>query len=178
LSVNYKSAIIKSYFQEINPDYELSFIDEEKPLGTVGSLSKLVGKYKTPVLLTNCDNIIDADFNDIKHHHLKMKNDITMVASVKNYHIPYGVCEIEKGGNLLKILEKPVYNYLVNTGMYIISQSALEMIPVEQFFHVTHLMELIKKNGGQVGVYPISDDSWADTGEWGEYKNAMKKIAE
>src|SRR5690606_18032788 len=34
LSVNYKSKIIKSYFEELEPPYSVEFIYEEKPLGT------------------------------------------------------------------------------------------------------------------------------------------------
>ena len=39
--------------------------------------------------------------------HNKRKNDLTIIASTKNYEIPYGICQIDKKGKLKKIVEKP-----------------------------------------------------------------------
>jgi dTDP-glucose pyrophosphorylase/predicted transcriptional regulator len=181
LTVNYKSIIIKSYFEELKPDYNVHFVDESKPLGTAGSLKYLEGKYSEPIFVTNCDIIIDADYADILRHHIEQTNDITMVASLKHYNIPYGICEIENGGVLKEIKEKPEYSFLVNTGMYILEPSVLPQIPFEELFHITHLMEKIRSNGGKVGVYPVSEKSWIDIGQWrefNEYRMIMKHAIE
>ena len=176
ISVNYKSKIIKSYFEELNPDYEIEYIHEDKPLGTAGSLRYLCGKLATSLIVTNCDVIIRADYREIVDHHFSDGNDITLVASLKNYSIPYGVCQIESGGRLSRIQEKPEYNFLVNTGMYILKPETLELIPEGEFFHITHLIEKVQGAGGSIGVYPISEKSWIDTGEWIEYKNALRQL--
>ena len=176
ISVNYKSKIIKSYFEELNPDYEIEYIHEDKPLGTAGSLRYLCGKMATSLIVTNCDVIIRADYREIVDHHFSDGNDITLVASLKNYSIPYGVCQIESGGRLSRIQEKPEYNFLVNTGMYILKPETLDLIPEGEFFHITHLIEKVQGAGGSIGVYPISDKSWIDTGEWIEYKNALRQL--
>ena len=173
ISVNYKSKIIKSYFEELNPPYAIEYIHEDKPLGTAGSLRYLRGNLETSLIVTNCDVIIKADYRDIVEHHLANRNDITLVASLKNYNIPYGVCDIENGGVLIRIQEKPEYNFLVNTGIYLLRPETLELIPENEFFDITHLIEKAKGAGGKIGVYPISDKSWIDTGEWAEYKNAI-----
>ncbi len=176
LSVNHKANIIKSYFEELNPEYKLDYLYEDKPLGTVGALKQLEGKIKDNLILTNCDIIIDADYSDLYNHHVQNNNDITLVASVKHYNIPYGICEIENGGTLIEIREKPEYDFLVNTGMYVLNSDILQYIPKNEFFHITHLIEKIKKIGKKVGVYPISENSWVDTGEWIEYKKAVEKF--
>ena len=176
ISVNYKSKIIKSYFEELDPPYSIHYINENKPLGTAGSLRQICGKIDTSIIVTNCDVIIKSDYHDIVEQHLATGNDITLVASLKNYSIPYGVCEIENGGTLNRIREKPEYNFLVNTGLYVLQPETLQLIPENEFFHMTHLMEKVKLNGGKVGVYPISDKSWIDVGEWAEYKNALNQI--
>ena len=44
ISINYKSKIIKSFFDELNPNFEYEFIEERKPLGTAGSLNFLKSK--------------------------------------------------------------------------------------------------------------------------------------
>lgn len=175
VSVNHKAKIIKSYFEEINPNYSIIYIEEDKPLGTVGALKQLENKIKKEIILTNCDIIIEADYADLMKHHIKQKNDITIVASLKHYNIPYGICEIENGGNLIKILEKPEYDFLVNTGMYVITPRVLKYIPENKFFHITDLIEKIK-NSHKIGIYPISENSWVDTGEWAEYKKAINQL--
>lgn len=176
ISVNYKSKIIKSYFEELDPAYAIEYIHEEKPLGTAGSLRYLRGRIDSSLIVTNCDVIIKADYHDLIEHHMSKGNDITLVASLKNYHIPYGVCMIENGGTLNRIHEKPEYNFLVNTGLYVLKHETLEFIPENEFFHITHLIEKVQEAGGKIGVYPISDKSWVDTGEWAEYKKALSQI--
>jgi dTDP-glucose pyrophosphorylase/predicted transcriptional regulator len=176
LSVNYKSKIIKSYFEELNPPYQLEYIEEEKPLGTGGSLKYLQGRVSGSILVTNCDIIIKADYGKMVEFHKQMANDITLVVSLKNYPIPYGVCEIDNGGALTKLKEKPEYNLLVNTGMYVLQAQTLELIPDNEFFHITQLIDSVKENRGKIGVFPISENAWLDTGQWAEYQNALKQL--
>lgn len=175
VSVNHKAKIIKSYFEEIQPGYKIKFLYEEKPLGTIGSIKQLEGSFNKEIIITNCDIIIEADYSDLLKHHKEHKNDITIVASLKHYSIPYGICEIENGGQLVNIKEKPEYDFLVNTGMYIINPEVIKYIPKDEFFHFTHLIDKINPTH-RIGVYPISENSWTDTGEWIEYKKAVEKL--
>ena len=177
LSVNYKSRIIKSFFDELAPPYTVDYLYEDKPLGTAGSLQQLAGKLNGQLIVTNCDVIIRADYHDLLATHMRDGNDITMVASLKNYSIPYGVCELDDDGDLREIREKPEYNFLVNTGLYVLNAEVLKLIPEGEFFHLTHLMEKVKTGGGKVGVFPIGDKAWLDTGEWAEYRRAAAMLA-
>ncbi|MCP3941167.1 MAG: NTP transferase domain-containing protein [Desulfobacteraceae bacterium] len=174
LTVNYMCGIIKAYFEEKNPDYKIGFIEETEPRGTAGSLKLVKDKLEIPFFVSNCDIIVEADYADIYEFHLKEKYDITMVAATKQFHIPYGVCELDNNGSLGDIKEKPEYNFLVNTGLYILNPKVLDLIPDSGMFHMTHLMEKVKENGGMVGVYPISENSWIDIGQWEEYRKALK----
>lgn len=176
LSVNYKSKIIKSYFDELAPPYEVRYLYEDKPLGTAGSLRGLAGQLDSDLIVTNCDIIIRTDYCDVVSFHNQNQNDITLVVSLKNYSIPYGVCELESSGQLKEIREKPEYNFLVNTGLYVLRPATLELIPENQFFHITDLIAAVTKRGGKVGVFPISDKAWIDTGEWAQYRNAVFEL--
>ena len=176
VSVNHKAKIIKSYFEEIQPDYVINYLYEEKPLGTIGALKQLEGIISREIILTNCDIIIDADYLDLLKHHKDQDNDITIVASLKHYNIPYGICEIKNGGILISIKEKPEYDFLVNTGMYVINPEILKYIPNDSFYNATDLIERLIKDKRKIGIYPVSENSWIDTGEWVEYKNALKRM--
>lgn len=176
ISVNYKSKIIKSFFEELDPPYTIEYIHENKPLGTAGSLKYLLGKVQDSFFVTNCDILINSNYAELAEHHNSHANDITIVASLKNFHIPYGICEIVNGGTLTRITEKPEYDFLVNTGMYVLRASTLNLIPDNETFHMTDLIDAVKGHGGKVGVFPISGDAWLDTGEWAEYKNTLKHL--
>ena len=111
-----------------------------------------------------------------KYNFFEKKNDITVVAALRNHNIPYGICEIQNGGTLLAINEKPEYSFLVNTGMYILNANTIDLIPRDTFFHITDLIESVKRRGGKVGVFPVSEKSWIDIGQWEEYRSALRQL--
>ncbi|MCK6604150.1 MAG: NTP transferase domain-containing protein [Ignavibacteriaceae bacterium] len=177
ISVNHKAKIIKSYFEEINPEYNIKYLHEESPLGTGGALWQIKGLFTEPLFVTNCDILIDAEYDEIVNFHISNQNDITIVGSMKHYAIPYGVLKIENGGSVIEMQEKPELDFLVNTGMYLINPDMLDLIPENCFFNMTDLVESARNNGKTVRVFPISEYSWTDTGEWIEYKKAVEKLS-
>jgi dTDP-glucose pyrophosphorylase len=176
ISINHKSQIIKAYFEEIKTKYSVKYIEEEIPLGTAGSLKFLHEKIKDSLLVSNCDIIVDCDYSELIAFHNDNSNDVSIVGSMKHFTVPYGVCEIENGGVLRKITEKPEYDFLVNTGMYILRKGTLDLIPPDRQFHITDLIEKVKDQGGKVGVYPISEKSWIDVGQWDEYRKSLAAL--
>jgi len=176
ITVNYKSRILKAFFEELNPNYKVSFIEEHKPLGTAGSLQYLKGKINCPFFISNCDIIIDIDYKDLYSFHQMGGYDLTLVASAKEYIIPYGTCQLNSEGSLSNINEKPEYNFLVNTGLYIMDPKILKTIPENKFYHITDLIGDIIGKSKKVGVYPVSDDAWIDIGQWDEYKKIYNQI--
>jgi NDP-sugar pyrophosphorylase family protein len=176
LSVNYKSKIIKSFFEELAPPYSVDYVDEDEPLGTAGSLRALYTSSPSSMFVTNCDIIVRADYAELVAFHEAGGHDLTLVASLKEYRIPYGVCELEKGGGLSKILEKPQYNFLVNTGMYLVRRDRLNLIREGERCDMPQFMERIKEAGGKVGVFPIGAEAWLDIGQWAEYRKALDQL--
>lgn len=176
LTINYKAQIMKAFFEELNPNYFIEFIEEKEPMGTAGSLKFLEDKFKKSILVTNCDIIIKINYIDLYEFHRKNDYDITLVASMKNYTIPYGTCELNEEGHLKQINEKPEFDFLVNTGLYVLHPDVLHIIPKGKLYHITQLIEDAKKDGRKVGVYPIDDDSWIDVGQWAEYQKAVEML--
>lgn len=176
LSVNYKAKLLKSFFEELAPPYTLSYIEESEPRGTAGSLSLLQDCSHESLIVTNCDIVIRSNIADIVAFHRENKYDLTLVASLKEYRIPYGVCELEESGDLAHIREKPHYDFLVNTGMYVAQRDALKFIPSTGRFDMTDLIAALKKNGRRIGVFPVSENAWVDTGEWDEYRKAIQNL--
>lgn len=176
LSVNYKAEMIQHYFSSLNPDpgYQIQYVREQKPLGTAGSLHLLNGKLNSTFFVTNCDIIIDQDISEIYEFHNRYNNEITIVAALKNYAVPYGVLEAGEEGKLISISEKPDLTFKINTGFYILEPHLIDEIPANSFYHITQLIDKLIKTKRRVGVFPISENSWTDIGEWKEY---LKNIA-
>lgn len=169
MSVNYKADMMKYYLSQLDHKYDIEFFMEDKPLGTIGSVSLLKGKITTPFFVSNCDSINEQDYRDVYDYHVRNHNDLTIVTMVKSFKIPYGVIETGEDGLMVSLSEKPELTYQVNTGVYILNPSCIDEIPEGEFFHITHLMEKIKARGGRVGCFPVSEHAWKDMGEWPEY---------
>lgn len=175
-TVNYKKSMIKSYFSENDHAYEIDYVEEEKPLGTAGSL-RLIGKrFDRPLIVTNCDILIHADYEDIYRNHVESGSELTIVSALKNIVVPYGVVHPSENGAILSMEEKPKLSYFVNTGMYILNPGLLEEIPGDTFFHMTDLSDKLLKEGRKVGMYPISEDSFLDMGEFEEMRRMETKL--
>nr|WP_288701057.1 nucleotidyltransferase family protein [uncultured Blautia sp.] len=176
MTVNYKKGMIRSYFDDVNKNYTIKYVEEDKPLGTGGSIKLIQDKFDKPIFITNCDALILADYYDIYQYHLKSGNDITMVSALKNFQVPYGVMHTGENGIIESMEEKPKLSYFINTGMYIIDPKTIELIPDNVMFHMTDLVDKVMQYGGKVGTYPVSEDSFLDMGELSEMKRMEEKL--
>jgi dTDP-glucose pyrophosphorylase len=176
LTVNYKKNMIRSYFDEIEKNYEIIYVEEEKPLGTGGSLYLLKGKINKTFFVSNCDILIDADYSSIYEYHKNEKNLITIVCAVKNFAIPYGVINIDNNGGISEIIEKPEYSFLANTGFYLLEPEVLDIIEENTFIHLPQIVEKCMKENKKVSVYPITEKSWMDMGQIDEMKEMTSRL--
>jgi len=176
ITLNDKSKMIMSYFSDNDLGYKIDFVEENKPLGTAGSLKLLSKKIRETFFVSNCDIIIKSNYYDILKFHKKRKNMITLVGSMMHFQIPYGVCKIENGGDLISISEKPEYDFLTNTGLYLIEPEVLQLIPKDSYFDMTDLIKIAQKNRHRIGVFPVSEKSWIDIGQWELFNKAIESF--
>ena len=174
LSINYKAELIKYYLSRQGLPYNINYFIEDKPLGTAGSLTLLREKIGQTFFINNCDILIDNDYSEILDYHRENENEITLVSVLKTYPIPYGTIHTGENGALLGIREKPDITFKINSGMYILEPHLLDEIPEGKFFHITDLIEQVRLRNGKVGVFPVSEGSWKDIGNWEEYLNRIE----
>ncbi len=177
LTINHMGNMIRAYFHDHNLPYTINFIEEDKPLGTAGSLKYMKNNESDKLFISNCDMLMKTNLIALYDFHESHKFDMTIIVSLKHHEVPYGVCEIGKSGALHSIQEKPVFDYFVNTGMYIINKDLIQLIPEGEKFDMTDLISVAKKNLMRVGVYPVSENSWIDIGQWAEYKKSIKELS-
>lgn len=174
--LNYKANMIRAYMGDLDKNYSIEFEEEEKFLGTGGGLSLLKDKINNTFFVSNCDTLIDVDFDCVYKTHKKNKNKVTIICSMKDIVIPYGVVESDKNGFIKKIQEKPENSYLINTGVYLIEPDVLNEISDGEFIHLPDLIQRYLDKGENIGVFPISERAWMDMGQFDEMENMKKNL--
>lgn len=180
--VNYKKSFIKAYFTDASVPEEkvcpagLHFVDEEKFLGTGGGIALVKNDIKETFFLTNCDILVDADYEKIIKQHKERKNLITIVCAEKKVVIPYGTLTLDPDGEVVEFKEKPSFQIYTNTGFYVIEPEFLDMIPEDTHVDITDLITNCMQNGEKVGTYLIHDDDWMDMGQFEELEKMKERM--
>jgi len=174
--VNHKKNLIKAYFADIPNQHPVHFVDEDIPLGTGGGLSLLKGKLSGTFFFSNCDILIDADYESMYRQHKLENNIITMVCALKNVVIPYGVVNMSSKGEIDSFSEKPRFSFLTNTGFYIVEAEVVEQLGDGQSISFPEIMDYYRSIGMRVGVYPVSEKAWMDMGQLDELETMRKRL--
>lgn len=176
--VNYKRNMIKAYFNDMDHGYNIHFWDEEIPLGTGGGLYLLKDCINDTFVLTNCDILILDDVRKIVKHHKKEMNQITMVCSLKNFTIPYGIVNFSDGGEISSFEEKPQLSFFTNTGYYILEPDIFKYINQNENIGMPDIIDRMRKDGLKVGIYPISENAWLDMGQFDSMESMERRLKE
>ncbi|MDE6847498.1 MAG: NTP transferase domain-containing protein [Lachnospiraceae bacterium] len=176
--VNYKCNMIKAYFNDIDHGYNIHFWDEEIPLGTGGGLYLLKDCIGDTFVLTNCDILILDDVRKMVEHHKKEKNQVTMVCSLKNFTIPYGIVNFSEGGEISSFEEKPQLSFFTNTGYYILEPDIFRYISQNEKIGMPDIIDRMRRDGLKVGIYPISENAWLDMGQFDSMESMERRLKE
>lgn len=174
ISVNYLKEMIMEYFGDGSRfGIEINYLIETEPLGTAGALS-LIESPKESTLVMNGDVLTRIDLVGLLNSHEAGQSPCTVC--VRNYtvDIPFGVIGVENG-LVNSIQEKPSMDYFVNTGIYVLNSSALELIPADQRLDMTSLMDKIIESDQQVAVFPVHE-YWLDVGMHKEFAQANQDV--
>ncbi len=164
--VNYRKEMIKAYYAENEHNYNIIFHDEVKPLGTGGGLKLIEDEISGTFILTNCDIMIMEDLSEMIRHHRKEGNKATMVCSLKNFEIPYGIVKMTDTGDIDSFEEKPKMSFFTNTGYYVLEREVFDHIGRDEYIGMPDIIERMKNAGLKVGVYPIGEHTWLDMGQF------------
>lgn len=175
-TINYKGDMIKAYFNSIDHPYNIKFVREDDYYGTAGSLKLIEKEISETFILSNCDILVKADYSEVLKFHRRNESELTILSAIYHHQIPYGVIKFGKNGAVTEMLEKPERTSVINTGIYIINQSCLGLIPEKEVFHVTHLINKLIDMKRNVFTYPVNASDYIDIGQWEEYRKAIKLL--
>ena len=172
ISVNYKAEIVESYFKDGNEwGVEIQYLREKEKMGTAGSLSMLPENINEPVIVMNSDLLTKVNFNQFLEFHKSHHSKATMAIRKYEFQVPYGAVVLNNY-KIRSINEKPVQEFFVNAGIYILDPNVLKYIS-RPYYDMTSLFQDIADKGLQTLAFPIRE-YWLDIGGINEYKKGEK----
>ena len=173
-TLNFKGRVIESYFNSIQKDYEIEFIWEEEFLGTAGSLSLLIDKINNDFFVTNCDILLNVNYNKVYKYYKEVDAFFASITSIRHYAIPYGIVYTGEQSIIKKIEEKPEHIFQINTGVYLLNKEVLDYISENTYIDMPQLIDRLLEENKKVIAYPINEKVYIDIGQWEEYRKFMK----
>ena len=140
----------------------IQYLEEDKPLGTAGSLALLPKALNNPFLVLNGDVLTQFDPSQLLNFHNDHNAHATLCVTEHILNIPFGVVKTD-GYNLLSFEEKPSYQHLVNAGVYIVDPQLLSLLNSGEFMDMPTFLMLAQETGMNVAVCPIHE-YWLDIG--------------
>lgn len=176
ISVNYLADKIKEYFQDgSDKGVSINYVQEDRPLGTLGSVKLVDDLEHDYVMVMNSDILTDIDYNGFFQTFLRSGADMAVATTSYQVDVPYGVMEVGNGNFVNALKEKPRYTYYSNAGIYIIKKELLGLVPQNEFYNVTDLMEALIKQGKKLISFPILG-YWLDVGKPQDFEKAQEDV--
>ena len=163
ICVNYLAHLITGHFGDGGKyGVKISYVNEDKPLGTGGALSLVKNKIKEPFILTNGDVLSDVNYSSLLDFHIKNNADATMCVRKHELHNPFGVVKTD-GVKIKGFEEKPIHHSLINAGIYAFSPEILSHLDYNEYYDVPTIFIKISKLG-KTGLAYLVHEHWIDVG--------------
>jgi mannose-1-phosphate guanylyltransferase/phosphomannomutase len=173
--------VIQSYFGDGSSlGLKIHYAIEETPLGTAGSVKNAQEFLDEPFLIISGDAVTDIDLQQVIDFHQEKGSEATLTLYRVPNPLEYGVIITEPSGKITQFLEKPswgeVISDTVNTGIYVIDPSVLDLIEegVSTDWSKDVFPQLLESGRPLYGY--VADGNWTDVGDIGEYMRASGDV--
>ncbi len=174
VTVNYLKEQLEEHFKEPKEGIQVKCVREPHFLGTMGSIKFVPSICNEIVLVMNSDLFTNVDYEDFYLHFIKNNADISVLSIPYSYNIPYGIFELD-GRNIRGVKEKPTHNYYANGGIYLIKKSVLDLVPDNEQFDATDLINIAIEKKLNVIRFPLTG-YWIDIGKHEDYNKAQELV--
>lgn len=159
---------------------EMRYFEEKEPLGTAGSVKLARKQIDGTFFVLSGDGLTDCDLTKALNFHKAKGAIATLVLKRVHVPLPYGVVVTDREGRITRFVEKPswsrAYSDLVNTGVYILEPSVLDLIPDSGMpdFGKDIFPALA---AGELPLYGYeTEDYWCDVGQMEAYMQAQRDL--
>ena len=176
LSVGHLAHLIEAVLGDgAGRSVDITYVREDVPLGTAGSLRLIEGLEDT-FLVLNGDLVTTLDYRDLVRDHQASGNLLTIATKRRRVKIDYGVIAVEAGAGALhrvvRYEEKPVLEPMVSMGIYVMEPQVLDFIPEGGYFDFPDLVQKLLDAGAPIGAFAY-DGMWLDIGRHADYEEAV-----
>ncbi len=176
ISVNYRAEVIRNHFGNGGAlGVDVSYIEEDMPLGTAGPLARLAREQDKPMLVMNGDILSKLDPVQMIDFHRENEAAATMAVRTYEVQVPYGVVDVDDN-EIRSLREKPVTRHFINAGIYVLSPAALDFVPRDQAYDMPQLFDDCRESGMRTSAYPV-EEYWVDIGQIDDYRRANADFA-
>lgn len=138
ITVSHLGSIIMDYFGDGSKfGVDITYYNEETPLGNAGALFKLRGELgDEPFLLINADTIFDVDFNRMVAFHEEHGGLVTLFTHPNDHPYDSGLLIAERDLSVKQWIAKEdprpeFYKNRVNAGLHVINPATLDLVEVD-----------------------------------------------
>ena len=171
LTVGHLASLLRAYFGDGSQwDLDITYSQEQIPLGTAGPISLVQGLDKA-FLVTNGDVLTTLNIKKLIAFHKDKGGIATIAAHRRQVKIDLGVIQCDGNDRVFGYLEKPTTDYTVSMGVYVFEPRVLDYIPVGQYLDFPDLILKLIANGETVSGYTF-DGYWMDLGRPDDYIKA------
>ncbi|MBN1771194.1 MAG: NTP transferase domain-containing protein [Deltaproteobacteria bacterium] len=178
LSVDHLADLIRAYFaarKALSRRVAVSFVQDEAPAGTAGSLASIPGLDET-FLVMNGDVLTTLDYTALIAHHRAGGAALTIATRKREVTVDLGVLRYDERGTVTDYLEKPKFAYDVSMGVYVYEPRVLGFIERGKYLDFPDLVLRLIRAGERVAVFP-SDAYWLDIGRPDDYARATEEFS-
>ncbi len=175
LSVAYLGEQLEDHFKDgSDKNININYVWEDKPLGTIGAVSKILDFQHDYVLITNSDILTNLNYEDFFIDFIEKNADMSVVTIPYSVEVPYAVVETSNN-HIISFKEKPTFTYFSNGGIYLVKKEVLKYIPKESFYNSTDLMEALIADKKKLISFPMRQ-YWLDIGKPADFQQAQNDI--
>jgi NDP-sugar pyrophosphorylase family protein len=120
----------------------------------------------------NGDILTDLNYSDFYRSHIERGDIYTISSHIREQVVDYGVLE-SSDGRLTELREKPRFKYEVSMGVYMMSATALELVPEGKAYGFDQLMHDLLAARQEVRVNRFSG-YWLDIGRPDDCESAIE----
>jgi dTDP-glucose pyrophosphorylase len=153
----------------------IEYLRENKFLGTAGCLSLLPKLPEHPLVVMNGDLVTDVDIAQLLLFHEGSNYTATVCMREYRHTVPFGVLELSDD-HVLRITEKPTFNWMTNAGVYVLNPELLARVPKDQQLNMPDILKCSLAGGEKIGAFLIDRD-WMDIGQVDQLRRAQGKGA-
>ncbi len=174
VTTHYKGELISNHFGDGKGfGVNISYVEEDKPMGTAGGLSQLEPSDE-PILVINGDILTRVDFRAMLDFHVEHEAEMSVAVRRHETQVPYGVIETEDA-RITQVVEKPIVNHFINAGIYLLNPAVFKMIPENDSYDMPELINSLINDGRTVISFPVRE-YWLDIGQHKDYMRAEEDV--